>query len=90
MAPQNRPGPKKPFVVDGHKSSQMGFCLPVGKTIPGSIGIISHAECVKAMIMTDRSCADPRVLRDYFEESVDEILGSTEWREWTSGYKPVK
>ena len=81
----NVPGPKKPFVVAGSKSSSMGFAMPVGKSIPGSLGIISHGECVKAMIMADRSCTDPRILRDYFEETLDEILGGREWREWKCG-----
>lgn len=62
----NVPGPRKPFVVAGHKSSVMGFAMPVGKSIPGSIGILSHGECVKVTIMTDRSCCDPRILRDLY------------------------
>ena len=80
----NVPGPKKPFCVNGRKTSSIGFSMPVGKTVPGSIGIISHAECVKAIITTDRSGADPNVLKEYFEKNLDEILG-VEWRDWTSG-----
>ena len=83
----NVPGPRNPFIVAGHKSDTIGFSMPVGKSIPGSLGIISHAECVKAMITTDRACADPRVLKEYFEKSLDDIMGSTEWRNWTTGPK---
>ena len=74
----NVPGPRKPFVVAGSKSSSIGFSMPVGKTIPGSLGIISHADCVKAVITVDRASGDPRLLKECFEKSLDSILGSTE------------
>lgn len=83
----NVPGPRKPFVVAGTKSSSLGFAMPVGKTIPGSVGIISMADCVKVTFFTDKACCDPKVLRDYFEKNLDEILGSKDWRKWQSGQK---
>ena len=83
----NVPGPKEPFIVGGSQSSSLGFAMPVGKTVSGSLGIISHADCIKATFMVDKACADPKVLRDYFEKSLDEILGSTEWRQWKAGFR---
>ena len=83
----NVPGPKNPFCVTGCKSNSIGFAMPVGKTIPGSLGIISNADCIKAVITTDKGCADPKVLQKYFEKSLDDILGNAEWREWSSSPK---
>lgn len=79
------PGPKNPFCVAGNKTSSIAFSMPVGKTIPGSFGIISNAECMKAMITVDKACAEPKLFVKYFEESLDDILGSKAWREWSSG-----
>ena len=83
----NVPGPKKPFVVAGSPSSMLAFAMPVGKSLAGSIGIISHAECIKTTFSFDKACADPKILRDLFEKNLDELLGGTEWRQWKAGYK---
>ena len=76
----NVPGPKMPFVVGGSSSSMLAFAMPVGKTLPGSIGIISHAECIKTTFAFDKGCADPKKMRDHFEKNLDELLGGSEWR----------
>jgi len=86
----NVPGPKNGFRVAGSLTNTVAFVMPVGKTIPGSIGILSNLNNVKVIITTDRACADPKVLANYFEENLDEILGSTEWRKWNSRMDAVK
>ena len=80
----NVPGPKNGFRVAGSLTNTVAFMMPVGKTIPGSIGIISCLNNIKVTITTDRAAADPKVLADYFEKNLDEVLGSTEWRNWNA------
>ena len=51
----NVPGPKNPITIAGSKCESIGFAMPVAKSIPGSIGILSIQDCVKAVITCDRA-----------------------------------
>ena len=72
----NVPGPKKPWVVGGKAVNTLGFFMPVGRSICGSISLISHADSVKVGVVADKAAMKhPRDLIVYFERNLDEMLG---------------
>lgn len=80
----NVPGAKNGFTTGGCTTNTVAFVMPVGKSIPGSVGILSNLNNIKVTITTDRAAADPKILAAYFEKNLDDVLGSTEWRNWNA------
>jgi len=77
----NVPGPKKPYVVDGKRSKDIVFIMPVGKSLTASLSIISHWDTVKCAFSLDKSLKiSSRELMDMFEGNLDEVLGK-QWRD---------
>ena len=78
----NVPGPKEPYVLDGKVNHGIGFIMPVGRSIVGSISIISHVNVIKVCMSMDKACMEsPTNLSNLFLKNMDEMLGVT-WRDF--------
>ncbi len=69
------PGPKKPILINGHKSKRAFIVVNPAAESGASLSLYSHAGVFKFAVTTDHArVKDPETLVKFFEEAIEEML----------------
>ena len=83
----NVPGSKRPWITNGSPTKSVGFMMPVGKKLAGSVSILSYTDSLQLGVQMDKSIGtDPKEILEIYYDCLDEMLGK-EWRDFEKGKK---